>query len=80
MYAHRIIQPLKDLHVQFDLPPEFAGCQAAEIIVLPVQPITPPAMSWEQRVRRLAGTLSDDFPHDIDDSDLEKDAPRASLE
>lgn len=38
MYAHRIIQPLNGLHVQFDLPPEFADYQAAEIIVLPVKP------------------------------------------
>ena len=80
MYAHRIIQPLNGLHVQFDLPPEFANCQEAEIIVLPVQPTTPAPMSWEQRVLGLAGTLSDDFPDDIDDSDLGQDVPRESLE
>jgi len=36
MYEHRTIQRLNNLHVQFDLPPEFAGCTEAEIIVLPV--------------------------------------------
>jgi hypothetical protein len=80
MYAHRIIQPLNGLHLQLDLPPEFAGCQEAEIIVLPIQNIFPDSMSWEQRVLSLAGTLSDDFPDDIDDSDLGEDVPRESLE
>ena len=80
MYAHRIIQPLNGLHLQLDLPPEFAGCQEAEIIVLPIQNISPDSMSWEQRVLSLAGTLSDDFPDDIDDSDLGEDVPRESLE
>lgn len=36
MYEHRTIQRLNNLHVQFDLSPEFAGCTEAEIIVLPV--------------------------------------------
>jgi hypothetical protein len=80
MYAHRIIQPLNGLHVQFDLPSEFADCQEAEIIVLLVQPTTPAPVSWEQRVLGLAGTLSDDFPNDIDDSDFRQDVLRESLE
>ncbi len=80
MYAHRIIQPLNGLHLQLDLPPEFAGCQEAEIIILPIQTTTLASMSWEQRVLSLAGTLSDDFPDDIDDSDLGEDAPRESME
>ena len=80
MYAHRIIQPLNGLRLQLDLPPEFSGCQEAEIIVLPVQVTTPGSISWEQRVLSLAGTLSDDFPDDIDDSDLGQDTPRDSLE
>lgn len=80
MYAHRIIQPLNGLHVQFDLPPEFVDCQEAEIIVLPIQPPTPTPTSWEQRVLSLAGTLGGDFPNDSDDADLGQDAPRESLE
>ncbi len=36
MYVYRTIQRLNNLHVQFDLSPEFAGCTEAEIIVLPV--------------------------------------------
>lgn len=80
MYAHRTIQPLDGLHVQIDLPPEFAGCREAEIIVLPTKPATTPAKTWEERVLRHAGVLSDDFPDDIDDSDLGVDAPRDSLE
>jgi hypothetical protein len=31
MYAHRTIQRLGNLHVQFDLPPEFAGCTEVDI-------------------------------------------------
>jgi hypothetical protein len=31
MYAHRTIQRLGNLHVQFDLPPEFADCTEVEI-------------------------------------------------
>lgn len=48
MYAHRIIQPLDGLHVQFDLPPEFVGCQEAEIIVLPLKPAMSDPQDWEQ--------------------------------
>lgn len=80
MYAHRIIQPLNGLRLQVDLPHEFSGCQAAEIIVLPVQAATPASILWEQQVLGLAGTLSDDFPDDIDDSDLGQDTPRDCLE
>jgi len=35
MYAHHAILPVKNLHIQIDLPAEFANCQEAEIIVLP---------------------------------------------
>ncbi|CDH44249.1 hypothetical protein BN874_160005 [Candidatus Contendobacter odensis Run_B_J11] len=80
MYAHRVIQSLNGLHVQFDLPPEFADCQEAEIIVLPVKSTKSNSQSWEQWVRSVAGTLSDDFPDDITDDDLGVDAPRESLE
>lgn len=80
MYAHRIIQPLNGLHVQFDLPPEFSGYQAAEIIVLPVKPDKSDPQDWEQWVRSVAGTLGDDFPDDITDDDLGVDIPRDSLE
>lgn len=79
MYAHRTIQPLNNLHVQFDLPPEFADCKEAEIIVLPVVS-SPSGLTWEARVLAVAGTLSDDFPDDIDDADLGEDALRDSLE
>ena len=48
MYAHRIIQPLDGLHVQFDLPPEFVGCQEAEIIVLPLKPAMSDPQDLEQ--------------------------------
>ncbi len=61
MYAHRTIQRLNNLHVQFDLPPEFAGCTEVEIIVLPVSS-SPESTTWEERVLAVAGTLSDDFP------------------
>jgi hypothetical protein len=80
VFAHRTIQPIKDLHIQIDLPAEFADCQAAEIIVLPVMPSTPAHKNWEAHVLAVAGTLSDDFPDDIDDADLGQDAPRESLE
>ncbi|MEI6415405.1 MAG: DUF2281 domain-containing protein [Pseudomonadota bacterium] len=36
--------------------------------------------SWESRVFAVAGTLGDDFPDDIDDTDLGQDAPREPLE
>ena len=39
-----------------------------------------PESTWEQRVLKHAGVLGDDFPSDIDDSDLGVDAPRDSLE
>ncbi len=35
MYAHHAILPVKNLHIQIDLPAEFVNCQEAEIIVLP---------------------------------------------
>jgi hypothetical protein len=35
---------------------------------------------WETKVRSLAGTLSDDFPDDIDESDLGADLPREDLD
>ena len=80
MYAHRTIQRLSNLHVQFDLPPEFVGCTEAEIIVLPIASSLAKVTSWEERVLAVAGTLGDDFPDHIDDSDLGEDANRASFE
>lgn len=79
MYAHRMIQTLNSLHVQFDLPPEFANCERAEIIVLPAS-TSVKSKSWTERVLALAGTLSDDFPDDITDEDLGEDAPREELD
>lgn len=80
MYAHRTIEPISSLHIQFDLPAEFANCKEAEVIVLPVLSSTPAPKSWEARVLTVAGTLDDDFPDDIDDTDLGQDTPRDSLE
>ena len=74
MYAHRTIQRLSNLRVQFDLPPEFVGCTEAEIIVLPIASSLAKVTSWEERVLAVAGTLGDDFPDHIDDSDLGEDA------
>ena len=36
MYAHHTILPINNLHLQIDLPAEFANYTEAEIIVLPV--------------------------------------------
>jgi len=65
--------------VQFDLPLEFAGCTEAEIIVLPLVASSAKVTTWEERVLAVAGTLGDDFPDHIDDSDLGEDAPRDSF-
>lgn len=80
MYAYRTIQRLSNLHVQFDLPPEFVGCTKAEIIVLPIVSSLAKVTTWEERVLAVAGTLSDDFPDHIDDSDLGEDACRDSFD
>jgi len=71
MYAHRTIQRLSNLHVQFDLPPEFADCTEVEIIVLPIMSSPPKSTIWEERVLAVAGTLGD--------SDLGEDAYRDSF-
>lgn len=65
------------------LPASSGGAEAflaAVTRTLPTKPTTLPATTWEERVRRHAGILSDDFPNDINDSDLGVDAPRDSLE
>ncbi|MGB5063116.1 MAG: hypothetical protein WBQ37_05050 [Candidatus Competibacter sp.] len=80
MYAHCIIQPLNSLHVQVDLPPEFADCQEVELIVFPVKSTKSHSQNWEQWVHGMASTLSDDFPDDITDDHLGVDASRESLE
>ena len=80
MFAHRTIQPIEALHIEIELPPEFANYREAEVIVLPAWPVSVPEKTWEERVRALAGTLSSDFPDDIDESDLGRDIPRAHLE
>jgi hypothetical protein len=80
MYAHRTIQTIRDLHIQVELPAEFADCRQAEVIVLPIEPDVSGTQSWESKVLSVAGTLSDDFPDDIDDSDLGIDAPREELD
>lgn len=79
MFAHRTIKILKDLHLQIDLPVEFTDYKAAEIIVLPVISSIINNENWESRVLALAGTLGDDFPDDVDISDLGNDSPRDSL-
>ena len=80
MFAHRTIQKLNDLHLQIDLPVEFSDIKEAEVIVLPVMSAIKNSESWLARVLALAGTLSDDFPDDIDDLDLGKDAVRDEIE
>lgn len=80
MYAHRTIQHLNGLHVQLELPSEFADCQEAEIIVLPIIATQTSPESWAARVLAVAGSLSDDFPDDIDSSDLGQDVSRAEFE
>ena len=80
MFAHRTIQPIESLHIDIELPPEFANYQEAEVLVLPATIPSAPKMTWEERVRALAGTLTSDFPDDVDASDLGLDIPRASVE
>lgn len=80
MFAHRTIQPIESLHIDIDLPPEFADYQEAEVFVLPATTPAAPKMTWEERVRALAGTLTSDFPDDIDASDLGLDSPREPVE
>jgi len=44
-------------------------------------PVPPPSLpSTEEFIARHAGALSEDFPDDIDDSDLGEDNARESLE
>jgi len=80
MFAHRTIQPIEALHIKIELPPEFADCREAEVIVLPALTVSAPKSAWEERVRALAGTLMSDFPDDIDESDLGLDVPREPVE
>ncbi|NEX21699.1 hypothetical protein G3480_15500 [Thiorhodococcus mannitoliphagus] len=80
MFAHRSIQPIEALHIEIDLPPEFADCREAEVIVLPARSESASKKIWDERVRALSGTLSSDFPDEIDDLDLGQNAPRAHLE
>ena len=39
-----------------------------------------PCLSTQAFIERFAGILGDDFPDDIDESDLGQDVPRESLE
>jgi len=80
MYAYRTIQRLSNLHVQFDLPLEFVGCTEVEVIVLPIESSLSKSTTWEEHVLVVAGTLSDDCPDYIDDSNLGKDTRRDLLE
>jgi hypothetical protein len=43
MYAHYTVLPINNLHLQIDLPAEFANYSEAEIIILPVVKKTQPA-------------------------------------
>jgi hypothetical protein len=36
MYAHHAVLPINNLHLNIDLPAEFAGYTEAEIIILPI--------------------------------------------
>lgn len=42
MYAHHAVLPINDLHLQIDLPAEFASYTEAEVIILPVIKKIPP--------------------------------------
>jgi len=48
-------------------------------VLVPVVPISP-LSDTETFIARHVGALSNDFPDDIDDSDLSEDVPRDSLE
>ena len=39
-----------------------------------------PSLTTSAFIERFAGSLGDDFPDDIDDTDLASDAPRERLE
>ena len=41
-----------------------------EIIALPIELVSSGSVSWVERVSTVAGTLNDDFPDQIDNSDL----------
>jgi len=56
-----------------------AWLEARYGIAAPVVP-TPPASSTEDFIARHAGALGDDFPDDIDASDLGEDVARDWLE
>jgi hypothetical protein len=43
MYAHHTVLPINNLHLDIDLPAEFANYTEAEIIILPVIKKTQPA-------------------------------------
>ena len=43
MYAHHAVLPINNLHLQIDLPAEFANYTEAEIIILPIVKKTQPA-------------------------------------
>ena len=80
MFAHKTIKSIESLHIDIELPAEFADYQAAEVIILPATTPSAPKSSWEERVRALAGTLTSDFPDDIDEADLGLDIPREPVE
>jgi hypothetical protein len=46
----------------------------------PTRKTAAPSPATVDFIARHAGVLGDDFPDDIDDSDLPEDLPRASLE
>ena len=76
MYAHRAVQTINNLHLELDLPSEFADCETAEIIVLPLKSQNTNPKTWKEKITASAGVLGDDFPDDVNDNDLGKDSPR----
>ena len=73
MYAHRTVKTISNLHIEVDLPTEFADCKTAEVIVLPIQSENTVAKTWEEKILAFSGVLGDDFPDDINDDDLGED-------
>ncbi|WP_045532576.1 DUF2281 domain-containing protein [Serpentinimonas raichei] len=47
--------------------------------ITPATPATSGRLTTEAFIERIAGSVGDDFPDDIDDAGLASDAPRESL-
>jgi len=45
-----------------------------------ITPVVPGHLTTEAFIERFAGSIGDDFPDDVDDSELASDVPRESIE